>query len=188
MTARPAKFRKLTREEAANLGVSYTAKRRVDASLKRITKRTKLYTDREVAQVHISEKVGHKTTKEANTKTRQYKDAYSTRYLNVKKQDFGRISKLAKGHTTQILAYGNNGETKYGVNPENKFSATPMIGQDELQAHLDRLYSERGLLGFNAENQPARIDIRIRFYGKDNIPASVMSRVKRSKHSKKRGK
>lgn len=44
------KTRRLTRAEAKRLGVSWSAKRRVDAKLKTVTKRTKLYTDRQVAE------------------------------------------------------------------------------------------------------------------------------------------
>lgn len=44
----PAATRRLTREEAARLNVSYSAKRRVRADIKRVTKRTRLYTDRQV--------------------------------------------------------------------------------------------------------------------------------------------
>jgi len=46
----PARLRRLTKEEARLLGVSYTAKHRVNADLKRVTKQTRHYTDREVAQ------------------------------------------------------------------------------------------------------------------------------------------
>jgi len=54
----PQFLRPLTPREAAARGVSLTAKRRVDASVKRVTKRTWLYTDREVASARLRRKTG----------------------------------------------------------------------------------------------------------------------------------
>jgi hypothetical protein len=205
----PQKFRKLTREEASKLSVSYSAKRRVDASLTHITKWTKLWTDRQVANIHIAEKTqGKNKTKEAYTKVRQYKDDYSIRYLNVKPRDIPAIVKKAKGHTTQIMAYGSSNVREYGKAGDLKFHATPSIGEGELKEHLDRMgfgikddeqddeqdeYFGRGLLGFSSENPPSRIDIRIRMAKASNPPPKVLAKreykkAKRSKHSKVRGK
>ena len=52
------KFRRLTREEAAARGVSYSAKRQVDASVKRVTQSTPIYTERQAVQMRLG------TTKE----------------------------------------------------------------------------------------------------------------------------
>src|ERR1700722_19618735 len=54
----PAKFRRLTREEAASRGVSYSAKRQVDVSVKRITQSTPIFTERQAVQARLG------TTKE----------------------------------------------------------------------------------------------------------------------------
>jgi hypothetical protein len=54
----PQKFRRLTREEAARRGVSYSAKQQVDASVKLVTKSTPIYTNRQATQARIG------TTKE----------------------------------------------------------------------------------------------------------------------------
>ncbi len=60
----PKKLRKLTRDEAARLNVSYTAKRRVDASIKHVAASTPTFTDRQVAQAKLG------TTKERHTRAR----------------------------------------------------------------------------------------------------------------------
>jgi hypothetical protein len=49
-TRTPTKFRRLTRQEAAQRGVSYSAKRQVDANVKRVTASTPLYSNRQAAQ------------------------------------------------------------------------------------------------------------------------------------------
>ena len=54
----PKKFRRLTREEAERLRISYGAKRQVDASVKRVMPWTPIYTNRQATQARIG------TTKE----------------------------------------------------------------------------------------------------------------------------
>ena len=68
----PLQTRRLTRSEAAARGVSYTAKRRVRADIKRVTKRTWLYTDREVATAKIRRKSGNlRATRETHARERR---------------------------------------------------------------------------------------------------------------------
>lgn len=204
----PSKFRRLTKQEAEKIGVSYSSKHAVDASIPKgaVTKRNKIYSNRQAYQLTtkvVEDEHGHvfvksRGSKEAYTKSRQYKDDYSIRYLNVKPEDLPRILKRAEGHTTQILAYGNDGQTKYGVNPSMKFAATPMIAKGELKEHLDRMgfeldegeesedeFSGRGLLGFSSENPPARVDIRIRLFSKSDLTPEQIDRMK-AKHKGKR--
>lgn len=65
----PRETRRLTRSEARRRGVSFSAKRRVRIGIK-VTSKTKLYTDRQVAEVKLKKKLGKRVTKEFFTKTR----------------------------------------------------------------------------------------------------------------------
>lgn len=62
------KFKRLTEAERNRLGVSKASKRRVNADVKRVTKATKLYTDRQVATVKLKERIGRAVSKEQFTK------------------------------------------------------------------------------------------------------------------------
>jgi hypothetical protein len=53
MAELPTKFRRLTRAEAAARGVSYSAKRQVDASVKQVTSSTPIYTERRAVQARL---------------------------------------------------------------------------------------------------------------------------------------
>jgi hypothetical protein len=65
----PAETRRLTRAEASRLGVSYSAKRRVNKSVKHVSRKTRLYTDREVATARVRVKTGNKkATRESAAK------------------------------------------------------------------------------------------------------------------------
>lgn len=64
----PVKTRRLTKAEAARLGISHKAKQRVAANVKRVTRSTPKYSDREVANFVLSAKRGVHTTKERETK------------------------------------------------------------------------------------------------------------------------
>ena len=57
----PIATRRLTKSEAKLLGVSYTAKRQVPVSIKRITKKTKIYTQRRVRQVKYGMSIEKRT-------------------------------------------------------------------------------------------------------------------------------
>jgi hypothetical protein len=68
----PQHTRRLTREEAARRGVSFSAKRQVRAEIKRVTQRTKLYTDREVATAKIRRITGNRqATRETYARERK---------------------------------------------------------------------------------------------------------------------
>lgn len=80
----PKKFRRLTRAEAALRGASYDAKRQVDASVKRVTSSTPIYTERQAVQIRLG------TTKERyqediRTRRRSYaNETIKTRQINAK--------------------------------------------------------------------------------------------------------
>jgi hypothetical protein len=90
------KFRRLTREEAAARGVSYSAKRQVDASVKHVTQSTPIYTERQAVQVRLG------TTKERyrediRTRRRFYaNETIKTRQTNAKN------SRTIRGHLPDI--------------------------------------------------------------------------------------
>jgi len=68
----PEHTRLLKPEEARRVGVSPTAKRRVRADIKRVTKRTRLYTDRAVATAKTRRSTGNlKATRETYARERQ---------------------------------------------------------------------------------------------------------------------
>jgi hypothetical protein len=68
----PLLTRRLTRKEAQRRSVSYSAKRRVAADVKRVTKNTKLYSDREVATAKIRRSSGNvKATRETYARERK---------------------------------------------------------------------------------------------------------------------
>lgn len=95
----PKKTRRLTRDEAARLGVSYGAKRRVNASVKNVTKTTRLYTDRQVAEASIKRRaLEAATTLGAKRKARK---------LNREKYEKSRVEtrKLKSGGT--VTEYKN---------------------------------------------------------------------------------
>jgi hypothetical protein len=54
----PRETCRFTRKEAGQRGVSYSAKRRVDTTVKRVTSKTKLYTDRQVGTAKIRRSTG----------------------------------------------------------------------------------------------------------------------------------
>jgi hypothetical protein len=68
----PQRTRRLTREEAARRGISFSAKRQVRSDIKRVTKRTKLFTDREVATAKIRRVSGNRqATRETYARERK---------------------------------------------------------------------------------------------------------------------
>ena len=100
----PQKLRRLTREEASRLGVSYSAKRRIRASIKHPTSRTRLYTDREVAQSKL-----HKT-KETFTRERRHASVskktgklISTYYEDIPKSEFFKLLKKYSNHFVIVV-------------------------------------------------------------------------------------
>lgn len=82
MTKIPTKYRRLTREEAALRGVSYSAKRQVDANIKQVTKSTPIYTNRQATQVRIG------TTKERyQTEVKQGRRSYASEATKTRQRN-----------------------------------------------------------------------------------------------------
>src|SRR3984957_4167921 len=76
------KTRRLTREESALRGVSYSAKRQVDVSVKRVTKSTPIYSNRQATQARIG------TTKERyQTEVKQGRRSYASETTKTRKRN-----------------------------------------------------------------------------------------------------
>ena len=96
----PPKLRKLTRDEAARLGVSYTSKRRVDASIKRVTKRTRLYTDRQVAEAKLGMTKAEYTAINKHRTVRKIIHGKMVHYTDLSEKQFFEL--LHKFHTNLV--------------------------------------------------------------------------------------
>jgi hypothetical protein len=80
MAFSPTDYRRLSPAELKRLGYSAGSKRRVLATIKRVTSTTPTLTDRQYAQLRISRRVGKATTKEAYSNlVSQGKIKYETR-------------------------------------------------------------------------------------------------------------
>ncbi len=151
----PKKTRRLTRAEAAKLGISYSAKRRVNANVKRVTSRTKTYTDRQVFQAT------HGATKEAVTATK-FEDLGKAglQYKNLTRAQVGRVLK-GRGHNkVQMMVFGKHSysSARYTANSEGWVST--MIFADQVPTLIKRMNeTESGELGFNKNNKPKRFSI-----------------------------
>lgn len=96
----PKKFRRLTRAEASRLGKSYGAKHQVDASLKRVTKSTKTYTNRKAAELRTGAK--REAYAKANVERRNLKSGgIATEFRNLTKQNL--FKKLRKYRDHEVL-------------------------------------------------------------------------------------
>lgn len=160
----PTVTRRLTKAEAARLGISHKAKRRVDASLKRVTSKTKLYTDRDIAEAKLGR------SKEAYTAFRISKPDKSgaITYRNVKQSEHFRLAKRVGNRHCQIIGFGNivkkarfGGSQIEGLEGGDNQTSIVSYGFDgnELRTLLDRMYSSHGYLGFSASNLPKRVDV-----------------------------
>jgi hypothetical protein len=80
MAQSPKDYRRLSPAELKRLGYSAGSKRRVLATIKKVTSATPTLTDRQYAQLRISKRVGKQTSKEAYSNlVKQGKIKYETR-------------------------------------------------------------------------------------------------------------
>lgn len=107
------KFRRLTRKEAKLRGVSYSSKHQVSADVKRVTKRTKTYTNRKAAELRTGEKretFAASQIERVKLKSEKFGVNYSTHYKGLSKQNLIRILKKNQGRYVVILYRGVKGE------------------------------------------------------------------------------
>jgi hypothetical protein len=118
MALSPKDYRRLTQAELKRLGYSAGSKRRVLATIKRMTSTTPTLTDRQYAQLRIEKRVGKKVSKEQYSKlVSQGKIKYETR--QARSAGEGRfvrrhVSEIAPNHLRLINKwheYGYNGLT-----------------------------------------------------------------------------
>jgi hypothetical protein len=82
-TASPTKFRRLTRDEAAARGVSYSAKRQVDINIKNVTASSPIYTQRQAEKIRLGS-AKEKYTADIKARRRFYSEVTRKRQVNVK--------------------------------------------------------------------------------------------------------
>jgi hypothetical protein len=113
MAFSPSDYRRLTPVELKRLGYGAGSKRRVLATVKRITKATPSLTDRQYAQVRITKRVGKEITKEQYSKlVSQGKIKYATRQArSAGEARFVRrhISEIAPDHLRLINKWHESG-------------------------------------------------------------------------------
>jgi hypothetical protein len=103
----PSETRRLTRSEASRLGVSYGAKRRVSKSVKHVTRKTVLYTDRQVATSKLRVKTGNKkATREsahkANVEERTLKNS-GNKVIEFKNLDKANFHKMLRKYRDKVV-------------------------------------------------------------------------------------
>ena len=113
MAFSPSDYRRLTPTELKRLGYGAGSKRRVLATVKRITKATPTLADRQYAQLPITKRVGKETTNEAYSKlVTQGKIKYETRQARGAGEGrFVRryISEIAPRHLRLINKWHEDG-------------------------------------------------------------------------------
>jgi hypothetical protein len=118
MAQSPKDYRRLTPAELKRLGYSEGSKRRVLATIKRVSKSTPTLTDRQYAQLGITRRVGKPTTKEQYTKLANTgKIKYATKQARSAKE--ARLTRaiipdIAPRHLKVIVKYHENGGPKGG--------------------------------------------------------------------------
>jgi hypothetical protein len=144
------KYRRLTRDEAARLGVSYGAKRQVAAGVKRVTKSTKLYSNREAheATIKARARANATTPKERRAASKLTKERYAERrtqsfftkggkevksYNDLSEKEFFRVLKRAgnKQVVPHFLAERNS-QGGSGTHGKPKWSSGSRIEADEI--------------------------------------------------------
>jgi hypothetical protein len=147
----PERTRRLTRAEAEKLGVSYSAKRRVNADLKRITSKTVLYTDRQWQQARLG------TTKEAYSKTRIHDLSKGRKqYVRLTYTQAKKIAKQYNSRTAQITYYVEKANYGTAGTEQGGWASTYLISPGSLEKTFDMLNSQRGTKGRSVFGQKKR--------------------------------
>jgi uncharacterized protein (DUF2147 family) len=134
----PSETRRLTRAEASRLGVSYGAKRRVSKSVKHVTRKTVLYTDRQVATAKLRAKTGNKkATREsahkANVETRTLKKGGEViEYKNLTAQNLHKM--LRKYRDKQVILHFKGGGSAAMYDGKHLAAGQWVSGADRIYA------------------------------------------------------
>lgn len=127
----------------------------MNANVKRVTSRTKTYSDRQVFQAT------HGATKEAVTATK-FEDLGKAglQYKNLTRAQVGRVLK-GQGHKQiQFMMYGRHSyaSARYAQNTDGWVTAR--IYADQVPTLIRRVMeTESGELGFNKNNKPKKFSI-----------------------------
>ncbi len=151
----PVKTRRLTRAEAARIGVSFKAKNRVSAAIPKgkATKRTARYTDREVENFRLSSILGKHTKKERVTQARisRFKTKAGSETLEFKNLSKAQLFKLLKKYKKEKVRFkfggGTGGATGAGNNLGAKYDGHD-IGDDWYTSH-DAYEAEEAMENFD---------------------------------------
>lgn len=108
---RKLETRRLTKTEAARLGVSHKAKRRVSVDVKKVTRSTRLYTDREVAEARIRERIELQTGKKVKGIVSREKYSVGRQEFRTQKKTGGVIIEFKNLDIQQLFKLFN----KYGT-------------------------------------------------------------------------
>ena len=113
MAFSPTDYRRLSPTELKRLGLGAGSKRRVLATIKKVTKVTPTLTDRQYAQLRITKRLGKETTKEVcSDLVKQGKIKYETR--QARSAGEGRfvrrhVSEIAPNHLRLINKWHEDG-------------------------------------------------------------------------------
>jgi len=156
----PKKLRRLTRKEAAHVGVTYSSKRRVSANIKQVTKRTLLYTDREVAQAHIRQiaRTSGQKFKTKETYTRSRREVVKTtetgkkiiHYNNLNKSQLIKLVKKYPDRRVYLVVHSER-NADYGPGP--RWSS---LGMTDASTLLSETGFPKYLRAFNISSEPDR--------------------------------
>jgi hypothetical protein len=144
----PAQTRRLTRSEASRLGVSYSAKRRVDARIKHVTRKTKLYTDRQVAESNLARKKGvKKISREAARKTNveERKLKRGGEVIEYKAIGKPQLMKLLRKYQDKVVIIHSYVTDLSGLYGEKALTSTQWVSGPRITARelLDKRQFER---------------------------------------------
>lgn len=137
--ANPKKFRRLTRAEASRLGKSYGAKHQVDASLKRVTKATKTYTNRKAQELRTGRK--REVFARERVEVRPLKSGgVAIEYKNLSKQNLMKLLKKYRKKIVLLKFHGQEGSRRAEYkghdistsDDDQWFTAHERINADEL--------------------------------------------------------
>ena len=145
--------RRLTREEAAKLGVSY--KTRVSKDAKRITKKSKFFSDRQFAQAKLGGLSKEKFT--ASRAPKEYETKGGLKGLergNLNLRELKAALKKYKGKQIDILLYGKP-LYLYG-DQKNRWVSTGFIYLGQEEKILEQSLSRPTMFGFDKNNKPKR--------------------------------
>lgn len=137
----PAQTRRLTRDEAAARGVSYSAKRRVKVGVK-VGAKTRLYTDREVAQAKLGKSKEAAQKARTHVKERREGGGQIKSLSNMRKAQMMRELRRVRGRKVVIHFKGQWGGRYKADKDGDQWKSGDLIDADEAISHIDEYIEE----------------------------------------------